>query len=266
MLNAAGSWSQKVAGDVVEDSFDIEVEDEGQQAGQDEEEEVEGAATAGMTQSRGLEAPGADRYRITIELEQQLHNWCNPELEPVASHGKSLLVLIGQHARLSNLDDEGRFIKTECFEFQGKPVVRRAGTSARGLLRSWVKLRRENADVRRMLEKVEVMQQPAGFSDSIIAKWRIEQMCVENVGVLHSRDLCGSYLSETSRKASFLSHEINHWIAGKLSAVLQVTDTDVAFPFKAAARREQATLRGELPEKLLRKRRLVYLSVGPTGS
>ena len=263
LLKAAGSWSQKVAADNLEDPFDIEVEDEGQQSEEDEQEEVEGAATAGMTQSRGLEAPGADRYRITIELEQQLHNWCNPELEPVASHAKALLVLIGTHGRLSNLDDEGRFIKTECFEFQGKPVVRRAGTSARGLLRSWVKLRRENEDVRRMLEKVEVMQQPAGFSDSIIAKWRIEQMCVENVGVLHSRDLCGSYLSETSRKASFLSHEICHWIAGKLSAVMQVTDTDVAFPFKAAARRSQANLRRELREKALEEKTPCILKCGP---
>ena len=112
-------------------------------------------------------------------------------------------------------------------------------------------------------KKVEVMQAPAGFSDSIIAKWRIEQMSVENVGVLHSRDLCGSYLSNSSRKASFLSQEIDHFICGKLSAVLQVTDTDVAFPFKAAASRSQASLRRELREKALEEKTPCIFKCGP---
>ena len=49
-----------------------------------------------------------------------------------------------------------------------------AGTSARGLLKSWVQLRMQDARCRQMLEKIEVMQQPAGFCDGIIAKWRIE--------------------------------------------------------------------------------------------
>ena len=100
-----------------------------------------------------------------------------------------------------------------------------------------------------MFEKFEVMQQPAGFSDSVIAKWRIESRNSELPLRLTSRDLCGSYLSDSARKASFLSQEVSHWIGGKLSAVMQVTDTDVAFSLKAAAARSQAKLRRELREK-----------------
>ncbi len=76
----------------------------------------------GMTQTRGAEVEGGDKYRITLEVQQDLH------------HGRPLLILIGKHARLSNLDDDGRFIRTEAFEFCGTPVLRKAGTSARGLL------------------------------------------------------------------------------------------------------------------------------------
>ena len=96
----------------------------------------------GMTQTRGAEVEGGDKYRITLEVQQDLYNFLNPDLEPVAKHGRPLLILIGKHARLSNIDDNGRFIRTEAFEFCGTPVLRKAGSSARGLLKSWVELRK----------------------------------------------------------------------------------------------------------------------------
>jgi len=96
----------------------------------------------GMSQTRGAEVEGGDKYRITLEVQQDLYNFLNPDLGPVAKHGRPLLILIGKHARLSNLDDDGRFIRTEQFEFCGTPVLRKAGTSARGLLKSWVELRK----------------------------------------------------------------------------------------------------------------------------
>jgi hypothetical protein len=135
LLKSAGSWSQIMKAGEAEDVFDIQVEEEpGEQ-----EQEVDGqefgvaaAAQDGMTQKRGLEAEGSDRYRITVELEQYLLSFCNLELEPQAHHAKALLILVGVHGR------EGRFIKDEESEYAGKPVFREAGTSARGLLRSWV--------------------------------------------------------------------------------------------------------------------------------
>ena len=46
-----------------------------------------------------------------------------------------------------------------------------------------------------------------------------------------------------------LCQQIPAWIAGKMTAVLQVTDTDVAFRFKAACRRAQADLRRAMKAK-----------------
>ena len=55
-------------------------------------------------------------------------NWCDPSKEPLSKHAKPLLILIGVHARLSNIDDAGYFIEDEVFEFEGVPVLRKAGT------------------------------------------------------------------------------------------------------------------------------------------
>ena len=59
------------------------------------------------------------------------------------------------------------------------------------------------------------MQQPAGFQDSIISKWRIESTSQEGQRLM-SRDLNASYLSESARQASFLGHEFCHFEAGKI--------------------------------------------------
>ena len=64
-----------------------------------------------------------------MELEQYLLNFCNPELEPEAHHAKALLILVGVHGRLSNIDIEGRFIKDEACEYAGEPILRQAGTT-----------------------------------------------------------------------------------------------------------------------------------------
>ena len=156
----------------------------------------------GMSQLRGQAAENNDKYRITLELQQDLYNWFDKTKEPIVKHGKPLLILIGPHARLSNIGDDGRFIKDEQFEFLGKPRLRKAGASARGLMKSWVALRKNNPEAKKMLEYIDVMQQPAGFSDSIIAHWRIESLAAEHPQSLHVRDLNSSYLSPSARQAS----------------------------------------------------------------
>ncbi len=202
----------------------------------------------GMNQKRGNEPDGGDRYRVTLEVQHDVLNFLNPDLEPVGRHGKALLILIGVHARLSNIGDDGKWVKDEVFEYKGKPHLRKAGTSARGVMKSWVALRKNNPKAKEMLEKIEVMQQPSGFQDAIISKWRIEQQAEEYPQGFHVRDLNASYLSGSARQAAFLSQQIAGWIAGKMTAVMQPTDTDFAFPLKGAATRSQNNLRRELLE------------------
>jgi hypothetical protein len=110
---------------------------------------------------------------------------------------------------------------------------------------------------------MELMQQPSGFQDSIISKFRIEAQALKYVQKLHSRDLNASYLSSSARMASFLSHEVHHFLAGKIKAVLQLTDTDVAFSLKAAARRSQEQLSRELRQKAIEEDIACVFRCGP---
>ena len=112
-----------------------------------------------------------------------------------------------------------------------------------------------------MLERIEVMQQPSGFQDSIVSKWRIESQAGSQR--LTSRDLNSSYLSEHARKASHLAHEVCHFEGGKITAVIQPTDTDVAFSFKAFCTREQMALKRELRDNAIAENTACVLKCGP---
>ena len=71
LLRQAGSFSQAVKGGAMqEDAFEKEYQT------------VEDPANQGMTQQRGVEAEGADRYRVTLEVQQDLHGWFHAAVEP----------------------------------------------------------------------------------------------------------------------------------------------------------------------------------------
>ena len=78
---------------------------------------------------------------MTLELTHAVEDYFNSPEVPKGRVLPSALVLLGSHGRLDNLSDEGNFIKDEAFIWQGKQVVRRAGSSARGLLSAWVSMR-----------------------------------------------------------------------------------------------------------------------------
>ena len=52
---------------------------------------------------------------------------------------------------------------------------------------------------------------------------------------IHLRDAVASAASESAVRASFLAQQLRATIAGKMTPVLQVTDTDLAAPMKRAA-------------------------------
>ena len=107
-------------------------------------------------QQRGRGCAEQSRFRVTLELCQAVYNYFDERLEPEGQIMKSSLVVVGVHARLSNISDEGCYIKDECFTLHGKQVLRKAGQSARDTPGAWVKMRRENPEVRSMLEKLVV--------------------------------------------------------------------------------------------------------------
>ncbi len=122
----------------------------------------------GQTQKRGLEPDEGDRLRVTLAVQQDSHGWFGES--PTLRRGRPLSILVGGRARSSNTSDGGRIAADEQFEYLGVQRVREAGSHARGLLSSWVKLRQTSDEIRDMLDYAEFTQQPAGFQGSILAK------------------------------------------------------------------------------------------------
>ncbi len=68
---------------------------------------------------------------------------------------------------------------------------------------------------------------------------------------LHMRDLHAAALIIEAKRVAWLAHQMPCWVAGKMTAAPPVTDTDVAFPLKAQARRSKEALRRGLRAKAI---------------
>ena len=93
---------------------------------------------------------------------------------------------------------------------------------------------------------MRVYQQPAGFKDSIITGWKIEEQAKTAPVSISLRDMFAGGLSESALSTCAAYNQIPTFIRGKMTAAVQVTDTDVAFRVKAKVRRRQQALRKEL--------------------
>ena len=61
-----------------------------------------------------------EKMRITFEAHQLVSNFFNPDEDPIGHVGKGALIVSGQHARLDNIDDKGRWIEDESFNYIGR--------------------------------------------------------------------------------------------------------------------------------------------------
>ena len=83
------------------------------------------------------------------------------------------------------------------------------------------------------------MQQPAAWMDEILQSWCIAELGQRVDQAVHQRDLFSAAMNESSRKIMQIYQQIPTWIAAKMTAVLQLTDTSLVFPAKAAGNRKK---------------------------
>ena len=188
----------------------------------------------GMAQMRQNANAEADRFRVTFEMSQLVFNVFKPSEAPLVRHGRPVLVVPGTHARLSNIDAQGCFIEDETFEVKGKQRVRKKGTNAGKLMESWRKLRDgDDESAKAWLSSVELMQQPAAFCDSVIVCWIAEMRRKEEANrMIVVRDMFAGGLSASCVRMSAVCDQLRTYIAGKMTAVMQLTDTACAFSLK----------------------------------
>ena len=87
-----------------------------------------------------------------------------------------------------------------------------------------------------LFEKVDVMQQPAAVTDSVIFTWIAEEQAETYGASLWTRDVCGGAGGgDACATAMFAAGQMANYIAAKMTAVLQPTDTDFAFLLKRFA-------------------------------
>ncbi len=198
-----------------------------------------------MQQLRGHDNEAATKFRITVELRQLILNYFSRTEDPIGVLGPSLVVVGGAtHCRLSNISADGRWLESETFVVNGKEVRRIKGRSVGNVMKPWRDLR---ARCPELFEGLSLMQQPAAVVDSIIMAWVLEEQAKLYPCSLWQRDLSGGGgFSTASRQRMQLIGQVAAWIAGKMTSVLQLTDTDFARRLKAFAMHEKDLLKQEM--------------------
>ena len=124
-----------------------------------------------------------------------------------------------------------------------KQVIRKAGDSAKKLMYEVVELRKRSPE---LFVDLVVFQQPAAFMDEIIQTWVIQDSADRIPQGIHQRDLFAAALTKTCRDAMKLAQQIPAWVAPKMTPVLQLTDTDIAFILKQCAEIRKREIAREL--------------------
>ncbi|CAJ1447610.1 unnamed protein product, partial [Effrenium voratum] len=202
-----------------------EVQEEGKLSLSMEDVVGEGGAGGLRHPTRKADAQ-ADKMRITFEARQLVLNWFKPGAEPEGKVWKGLLIVPGQHARLDNISEKGEWKETESFEYRGQ--------------------------VRTHVKGQKVMSQPSSNVDAVIMAWSVREQAKSFPLTLWQRDSLAAAFSPDVVRQLRLGHQVQSIIAAKMTAQLQLTDTDFSAAFKALMRKEMGDLVWKGQEKLRR--------------
>ena len=89
-------------------------------------------------------------------------------------------------------------------------------------------------------------QQPAGFCDQKIVQWQIMEQHKLYPCSISLKDMFSGGLSECARTEASLRQQLGSWIRGKVTACIQVADTDVIRQIKLIKMRQDHELRSQL--------------------
>jgi hypothetical protein len=167
--------------------------------------------------------------------------------EAVGEVYKGLLVVHGVHARLNNISEDGKWLKSESFIYKNKLVERKEGQSVGNIMSPWRKLRQTHPD---LFKSVTVMAQPASNVDSVIMSWAVEEQSEDFPCSVFQRDCFAAAFSEPVSHALFLGQQLQCTIAAKMTASLQLTDTDFSKKYKSECRKVMDRMRLEGEAKL----------------
>jgi hypothetical protein len=218
----------------------------------------------GMTQKRsGGQCEGMDdKFRVTLETRQAVLNWfADGSASPTSMQIPPILIVHGVHCRMSNISDDRKWLEDEEFTVAGHTVFRKKGQKVGGnLMAHWSALRASNPQ---FFLDVVVMQQPSATCDEIIVGWSMEDLGKRFPATVLQRDLVSGALSDNAKLAAYLQQVVPCWIGPGMTPVVQVTDTDVAFPLKKIIERKKVEISQEFKEIAILAGRDTSFKMGP---
>ena len=146
--------------------------------------------------------------------------------DPKGVVGLTLFIVPGVHARLSDISASRNFIQDEQFELAGEITIRKKGTSVKGLMKKWVELRSKCPE---MFVGLSIMQQPAAVTDSVVQHWRIQELSAQYGRSIWQRYTFATHMTSEAYQSMSLGWMLRSLFLGKMTPVLQLTDTDLAF-------------------------------------
>ena len=210
----------------------------------------EAKGTEDSTLTRTIGDASQEKYRCTYEARHVILNYADPGAEePEALNWRGALVVKASvHARLHNISDSYQWLEDEEYMYAGRKISRQKGKSAGRVLKNYVDLRKEHPE---WFQDLEVYSQPAAVVDSVIMKWMLEEQCKAFPCSIWCRDMLAAGQSGQTRLVQSLAQQIPSRVYGGVTCLIQVTDTDFAWSFKAAV--AQAQLKERQEQKLAAK-------------
>ena len=141
------------------------------------------------------------------------------------------------HARLENISAEGTWIQSESFVMGETLCEHEAGKSVGRVMSGWRKLRAAQPAL--FAAGIRVWQSPTAFVDAVIYKWQQDLEASQNSCQIRIVDAFKSASTEQAMEHNWLCNAAQVCVAPGCTPLMQVTDTGLSMPSKAAARTDE---------------------------
>ena len=209
------------------------VEREGEDDEQWEMHQPDPSADGAKKHTTSMKEANCDKYRITFEAHQLVTKWFSPSEAPSGMVSKGILIVPGAHASLDNISESGEWLQDETYQWMGQMRSHKKGMKVGRSLSAWRKIREESPE---LLKHYTVMSQPSSNMDGVLMAWSIRDDAKRHPVSLHQRDCFGAAFTTETMSMQHLAHEVPCSVMAKMTAALQLTDTDFSHQFKQLAR------------------------------
>ena len=218
--------------------------------------------TEDSTLTRTTGDASQEKYRCTYEARHLIMNYLDPASpQPLEMNWKGALVVKTKvHARLCNIDARGCWVQDEEYIHAGKRIMRVKGKSAGQVLKPYVELRKKHPE---WFEDLEVYGQPCAVVDGVIMKWMLEEQAAAFPCSLWVRDMLAAGQGVQTRLVQALAQQIGARVYGGVTCLVQLTDTDYSWSFKAGVSAAQLNERQEQKKVASVKGERVEFKCGP---